>query len=43
MIFENHEEDSIFTILGITEEWEDDEVENLYTKEDTKALKEYGY
>lgn len=40
MIFDNNED--IFAILGISEEWEDEE-ENMYVSEDNKTLKEYGY
>ena len=36
------EEDDIFTALGITEEWEDDE-KDQYTEEDARILKEYGF
>ena len=32
----------IFTALGITEEWEDEEKEQ-YTDEDARILKEYGF
>ena len=32
----------IFTALGITEEWEDEEKEE-YTDEDARILKEYGF
>jgi len=42
MTFDTYEDNSIFTTLGIPEEWED-EVENPYDTEDTKTLKEYGY
>jgi len=36
------EEEDIFTALGITEEWEDDE-KDQYTEEDARILKEYGF
>ena len=42
MNFDSYENDDIFTILGIAEEWEDESVE-AYVSEDTKTLKEYGY
>ena len=42
MTFDTYEDESIFTILGIAEEGED-ETENPYVNEDTKTLKEYGY
>ena len=40
MIFDSNED--IFSVLGISEEWEDEE-ENMYVREDNKTLKEYGY
>lgn len=40
MIFDTNED--IFEVLGIAEEWEDEE-ENIYVSEDNKTLKEYGY
>ena len=40
MIFDTNED--IFEVLGISEEWEDEE-ENLYVREDNATLKEYGY
>ena len=42
MTFDTYEDESIFTILGIAEEGEE-ETENPYVTEDTKTLKEYGY
>ena len=42
MTFDTYEDESIFTILGIAEEGEE-ETENPYSTEDTKTLKEYGY
>ena len=42
MTFDTYEDDSIFTTLGIAEEWEDEE-ENPYVTQDVKTLKEYGY
>ena len=35
-------DEDIFTALGITEEWEDDE-KDQYTEEDARIVKEYGY
>lgn len=42
MTFDSYDNDDLFTILGISEEWED-EAEEAYVSEDTKTLKEYGY
>lgn len=36
-------EDDIFTALGITEEWEDEDVAHTYAEEDARTLREYGY
>lgn len=35
--------DDFFDVLGIPEEWEDEEETNPYADEDAKILKEYGY
>ncbi len=33
----------LFEALGITEEWEDQEVADEYAEQDARTLKEYGF
>ena len=39
----NLSDDDIFTALGISEEWEDEELADQYAEEDARTLKEYGF
>lgn len=33
----------LFEALGITEDWEEDELSDQYAEEDARTLKEYGF
>ena len=37
------EDFDLFEALGITEEWEDQQIADEYAEQDSKILKEYGY
>ena len=37
------EDFDLFEALGITEEWEDQEVADQYAEQDARTLKEYGF
>ena len=36
-------DDDIFAALGISEEWEDQELADEYAEQDARTLKEYGF
>ncbi len=36
-------DDDIFVALGISEEWEDQELADEYAEQDARTLKEYGF
>ncbi len=36
-------DEDIFAALGISEEWENDELADQYAEEDARTLKEYGF
>ena len=38
-----YNEEDIFSVLGIKDEWEEDEETDVYAEEDARILKEYGF
>lgn len=38
-----YDEEDIFSALGLTDEWEDEETADMYAEEDARTLREYGF
>ena len=37
------DDQDLFQALGISEEWEDEELSDSYAEQDARTLKEYGF